>query len=508
MHRLQLSSCLRAARRLVLAGCLAGPAAQAQTPTPQTPLPAPLARTLQQAGIAPDAVSLLVWPVDAPAPRLAHGAAAPRPVASVMKLFTTGAALQTLGPAWTWSTEAALGGRLRPDGTLEGALYLRGQGDPALLQEQVGLMLARWRSAGLRTIAGDLVLDRGRFVTPPHDPDAFDGRGLRPYNAGPDALLLNHQSITLRILPDAARPGQLRAALSPTLEGVELSARLTPVAGTACGDWRAALTLRMEALPGWHHHGLNRWRVRLEGPYPLACGEQDWPVLWQGDGPGDFTTRLLAQAWQEAGGHLQGDIRAGTWPTGLPTWQRWTSPPLSVVVRDINKFSNNVMARQLFLTLAMSDANAGAEPPPATLEAARSRVGQIVREATADANGRSPCEGEALVLDNGSGLSRLERSSALCLGGWLRTVWHSPIMPELLASLPLTGVDGTARRWSGASGHAHIKTGSLDGVSAIAGYVDGQSGHRHIVVGIVQDPRSGAARPVLDALLDWARQDL
>jgi D-alanyl-D-alanine carboxypeptidase/D-alanyl-D-alanine-endopeptidase (penicillin-binding protein 4) len=80
-------------------------------------------------------------------------------------------------------------------------------------------------------------------------------------------------------------------------------------------------------------------------------------------------------------------------------------------------------------------------------------------------------------------------------------------MPDLVASLPLTGVDGTTRRWQGAAGYARVKTGSLSGVAAVAGYVDGESGRRHVVVGLVQHPGAAAARPVLDALLNWARQD-
>jgi D-alanyl-D-alanine carboxypeptidase/D-alanyl-D-alanine-endopeptidase (penicillin-binding protein 4) len=172
-----------------------------------------------------------------------------------------------------------------------------------------------------------------------------------------------------------------------------------------------------------------------------------------------------------------------------------------VVVRDINKFSNNVMARQLFLTMG------SLEPSGATLAQARTVVTQQVLAATQDATGSSPCDQGALVLDNGSGLSRQERSSAACLGRWIQALWASPVMPELLASLPVTGVDGTAKRMQSVAGRAHIKTGSLDGVAALAGVVDGDSGRRHVVVGVVNHPQADAARPLLEALVAWAMHD-
>ena len=463
----------------------------AQSPTHggSSSLPSPVTAALQAQGIPAEAVSLWVAPVDGGPPRLEHLSETLRPAASVMKLFTTGAALRTLGPAWTWQTDVTLTGTLRPDGTLTGSVHVRGSGDPSLRMEQVSLMLSRWRGAGLRHIQGDIVLDRTAFQLPAHDPWAFDGKGLRPYNAGPDALLLNHQAVTLHLMPDAARPGQVRVAMEPPLAGVTLDVEVAPDTRAGCGDWRAALDLQLSPAPGWPQHHLSPWRVHVRGPYPLSCGAQTWPVLWPGANGEDFAARLLTQTWWQLGGELDGQVRSGVWPAGAGVWQSWTSQPLAEVVRDINKFSNNVMARQLFLTLGGAEATA-----------------RTVREATST-NAPSPCGSAQLVLDNGSGLSRTEGSTALCLGQWLQALWASPAMPDLVASLPLTGVDGTTRRWQGAAGYARVKTGSLSGVAAVAGYVDGESGRRHVVVGLVQHPGAAAARPVLDALLNWARQD-
>jgi len=475
---------------------------------PTTALPPAIASALQTAGVPAEAVSLLVLPVDAGStatPRLAHQAQTVRQMASVMKLFTTGAALNTLGPAYVWRTDVALGGPLKPNGKLDGPLYLRGSGDPGLVLENVQLMMARWRGAGLKDIKGDLLIDRRAFDVPQHDPSAFDGQGLKPYNAGPDALLLNHQSVILHVMPDAARPGQVLVSMEPALDEVRLQARIQVKATGGCGDWREALSLDMRPASGWTQHGIRPWVLSVQGPYPAACGAKDWPVLWQGEGAGDYAARLLHATWRQLGGQLGGEIKAGDWPADAVVWQSWASAPLGQQVRDINKFSNNVMARQLFLSMALPDTSGTSGP--ATLDKARAVVSQVVRQATPDGNGHSACEGEALVLDNGSGLSRLERSSARCLGRWLQAVWASPTMPEFIASLPITGVDGTARKLQSVSGKAHIKTGSLDGVAALAGYVDGESGRRWVVVGVVNHPLADAARPALAALLGWVMKD-
>jgi D-alanyl-D-alanine carboxypeptidase/D-alanyl-D-alanine-endopeptidase (penicillin-binding protein 4) len=467
---------------------------------PGTDLPAPVAAALQAAGVPPEVVSMLVLPVDQGAARLDHEGQAIRQVASVMKLFTTGVALRSLGPAYTWHTDVALGGKLKPNGVLEGPLYIRGSGDPGLVMEKLQMMLTRWRAAGLKQIRGDIVIDRSAFNLQPFDPAAFDGQALKPYNAGPDAFLLNHQAISLRFAPDASKPGQVRVSMEPELDGVQLEAKVTPQAVGACGDWREAMTLRLVPDTMRTPASAGKWRIQLSGPYPASCGPRDWPMLWQGDVPGDHAARLLTSTWRQLGGKLSGRVQVGAWPDAAPAWQSWASPPLGEQVRDINKFSNNVMARQLFLTLAV-----GAEP--ATLERARQVVTQQVVDTTKDASGHSPCDAGALVLDNGSGLSRDERSSAACLGKWMQMMWASPVMPEWLASMPIAGLDGTAKRLTSVAGRAHIKTGSLDGVAALAGIVEGDSGRRYAVVGIINHPQADAARPALQALLGWAMKD-
>jgi D-alanyl-D-alanine carboxypeptidase/D-alanyl-D-alanine-endopeptidase (penicillin-binding protein 4) len=156
-------------------------------------------------------------------------------------------------------------------------------------------------------------------------------------------------------------------------------------------------------------------------------------------------------------------------------------------VRDINKFSNNVMAQQLFLKLGAGE-TAAAE--------------KNIRDWLAQKGLDFP----ELVIDNGSGLSRRNRIAADSLARLLLAAWASPVMPEFVASLPIAALDGTVRKkynGNGFAGQAHLKTGSLEGVRGIAGYLLDRQGRRHAVVFMVNHPQAGEAQPAFDALLEW-----
>ena len=111
------------------------------------------------------------------------------------------------------------------------------------------------------------------------------------------------------------------------------------------------------------------------------------------------------------------------------------------------------------------------------------------------------------MIDNGSGLSRETRVSAALLARLLQDAAASPLMPEMMASLPVSGVDGTMRRSQTLTGRAHLKTGSLRDVTAVAGYLLAPSGRRYVLVGIVNHPNAAAARPALEALIQWSAND-
>ena len=446
--------------------------------------PAPVRRALEQAGLPLDSVSLLVADPD-PGGRVwfSHRADVPMNPASVIKLVTSAAALDRLGPGHTWQTAVHTDGPVR-DGVLQGTLYLRGGGDPKLVSEKLWWLLQRVRGLGIERIAGDLVLDRSAFQLPPVDPGSFDGEPLRPYNASPDALLVNFKAQVFAFVPDAAA-GVARVHLMPPLAGVQVPAAV-PLSSGPCHDWRAA-------LQGDFSDPL---QPRFLGRFPQACGERLWPLAHPE--PDRFADRAVAGVWQAVGGQIDGTVRSGTVPTGALLRLTLESPPLAEVVRDVNKFSNNVMAQHLLLALAQPLGPAPTPAAPAATWPAAQAALQAWWQQRVGADVPPP------VVDNGSGLSRDTRISAQALGRLLQVAYASPMMPELMASLPASGLDGTLRRSPMGTGLAHLKTGSLRDVQALAGYVHGPRGQRRVLVALVNHPQARAARPALDALVQWA----
>ena len=445
-------------------------------------LPAAVAQALGGAGIPAAATAVWVREVDAVRPRLAVNARASLNPASTMKLLTTFAALDLLGPAYVWKTEAFANG-IQSGEVLNGDLHLKGGGDPKLTYDQFGRLLRQIRARGIREIRGDLVLDRSAFAIDATDPARFDAQPLRPYNVAPDALLLNFKSVRLQLIPDPAQR-TLTIAMEPTPTNLHLVNKLVLGNGNGCGEWRERL--RADVFS----HGPNT-RLVLTGVYPTICGEQRWNIAVQ-EHP-QFVLGVFQQLWAELGGSLAGGVREGPVPAEARAVGVLPSATLGEVVRDINKFSNNVMARQLFLTLGME---AGRRPAGAADAEAALR-------AWLDARGLGLPE---LVLENGAGLSRHERISAEGLGRVLAAAWRSSVMPELMASLPVTATDGTMKKrlkQNGVAGQAHIKTGSLEGVRSLAGYVLDRTGRRWIVVFFVNHANAGGAQAAQDALLQW-----
>jgi D-alanyl-D-alanine carboxypeptidase/D-alanyl-D-alanine-endopeptidase (penicillin-binding protein 4) len=248
-----------------------------------------------------------------------------------------------------------------------------------------------------------------------------------------------------------------------------------------CDDWRAALKADFT----------DPSRLRFTGAFPLACGERQWPLAYAD--PRSYNERLLLGLWREMGGTISGIVRDGTAPAAPPSFSL-VSPALAEVVRDINKYSNNVMAQQLFLTLAQTQRGVG------TPDGAR----EVVQQWLATRFGTAA---QGTVIDNGSGLSRESRTSALLLARLLQSRWAGPAMSELMSSLPVTGVDGTMQRTRANLGRAHLKSGSLRDVTGIAGYVLSNSGKRYVVVAIINHPQPHGARPALEALVQWTAAD-
>jgi serine-type D-Ala-D-Ala carboxypeptidase/endopeptidase (penicillin-binding protein 4) len=417
---------------------LAGAAAQARPRPPAGTAPTlqPVLRgLLAGSGLPAQAVGLCIQSVQAQAlPLAGHNADQLYQLASTAKVVTTLAALDLLGPRYRWRTAAFLMGPL-DDGHLDGDLLILGGGDALLRSEHLLAWFRQMQTDGLREVRGDILLDRMAFRLTPADLASTPTPGPdRPHHAWPDALMLDEGRQSLRVdLRAGARPQQ---ALAP-----------------------------------------------------------------------------LGALWREAGGRLRGRVVAApsvapstpraaadqpSWPTGPDGRVRQPfsvhrSEPLPLLVRDINKTSDNLAARNLMLSMAP-----GFPLKAATLPGARERVQAWLR---LQGLGRGD-----ILVDSGAGLSRLERGKPRALVHLLRRAWQGPQRDPFVQSLPVAGVDGTlAHRMTRgqATGRAFLKTGTLLDTRALAGYVLGRGGTVYALAALVNHEDAQRATPMLDQLVEW-----
>jgi len=415
-------------------------------------------------------------------PSLSVNADLPMNPASAIKTLTTFAALESLGPAFTWQTELYALGPIE-DGVLRGDLLMKGGGDPFLVEDQLRAMLKSLQRSGVEHITGNLVLDGSYFDASVEDAELIDNQNGRAHNTNPNAIIANFQAMTFFFYPHTNGQDVI-IHTDPRLPNVKISNRLRQV-NRSCGGYQRGISFNLNpADPS---------EVIFEGEFPSRCPRYQMvrEVL---DAP-DYTFGLFMELWTELGGQLDGDLRRGAVADDLEPIVIWNSVPMSDVIKSINKFSNNLMTRHLLLTL-------GAEilGSPATVEKGIQAVNNYLELKSLDSN--------QLLLTNGAGLSRDTRVTASLLNKVMQSAWTSPYMPEYVASLPLNGMDGTMRnraRGSKMSGRMHVKTGSLDEVSAVNGFVYSQSNRVFAVTGMVNHELAdrGPGTELLDALLIW-----
>ena len=443
-------------------------------------LPAEVAQALQQAGIPESHVAVLVQDLGNPLPLLAHGESISFNPASVMKLVTTLAALDSLGPAHTFKTRVYRDGPLL-DGVLHGNLIFQGGGDPALTLERFWLLLRELRHRGVREIRGDVLLETQYYQIDAIDPGAFDQAPLRPYNAQPSAMLVNFNLLNLR-LSAAGEVIGVRLEPTPAEQHLSLVNQLQRTDAPCNGARMGLISTKVDTS------------LILLGAYPSECGEQTMPLNLL---PPDATFgTIFNELWQSLGGELVGDVKPGVLEPSARSLLEFESPPLSHLVRDINKHSNNVMAKMLFLNLGATRFDA-----PATWEKGERAIRAWVSEA-----GLSMPE---LVLENGSGLSRIERISAASLAHMLSYAAMRPVYYEFAASLPAVGLEGTQKgrlNGSAAEGVAWLKSGSLNGARNLAGYLLGPNGSRRILIMLINHPKASAGAEAQAKMLNWSMQ--
>lgn len=452
----------------------------------RTILPESVERILAAHKMPVDSLSIFVQQIGEDTPSLAVNSDVPRNPASTIKLLTTYMALEDLGPDYRWKTEAYLGGKLR-DGLLDGDLYLKGYGDPYMVVERFWLFLRQMRQRGLLNIGGDLAIDNSYFDVPNADPGAFDGQTFRTYNVVPDALLVNFQAINFIFRPDSVT-NRVEVIAEPWPTNLEIRNEIQ-LADKSCGGFQRGITVRVADAPEQN-------KVTFAGRFARGCS--DYYLSRSVLQAPSYAYGVFNSLWQEMGSDLRGGVRIEKVPEDLDPFLTVDSPPLSEVVRSVNKWSNNVMARHIFLTMGVERFGA-----PATVDKGREAAYMYLSEDGLDF--------PELRLDNGSGLSRKTQISARSLGRVLLAADASLYRAEFVSSLPLSGLDGTLRRRfrnEGLTGRMHLKTGRLTDVFAMAGYLRSRSDNQYVVVTIqnYDDAHRGPGEEIQSALLRWVYQ--
>lgn len=471
---------LRSIRTLALASLLVPFATPLHAAPINTALPAKIQQALKTNKLGNDALSLVTIPLDGPGTQTVYNADVSVNPASTMKVITTYAALEILGPTYQWRTEFYSDGPLK-DGVLHGNLYLKGGGDPKLNMEKLWLLMRDLRANGVVQVTGDLVLDRSRFVHP--QLPAFNDDGgdeNKPFLVGPDSLLVNLKA--LRFIA-RAEGGRVNVSFDPPIETIRLDNRVKVKPAGQCPAWPDIRYNPVTQADG-------TTSLVASGEMVEGCSAQSYLALL--DHPA-YAAGAVRAIWKELGGSILGKDRLGDVPKNGQLLARAFSPDLVEIIRDINKYSNNTMAQQLFLSIGAQFRN---EADGDDSKAAQ----RVIRAWMA----RKGITASHLVMENGSGLSRQERVSAREMATLLQAAWQSPYAPEFMSSLPLAAMDGTMRkrlRNSPLAGQAHIKTGTLNTVRAIAGFTRDINGRNWAVVAILNDPRPWGASSILDQVL-------
>jgi serine-type D-Ala-D-Ala carboxypeptidase/endopeptidase (penicillin-binding protein 4) len=448
----------------------------------QAELPVTVSTALKKAGIPQQNVAIYVQAVESNTAILSHNADKSMNPASVMKLVTTNAALDLLTPAYRWKTEVYRDSDV-VKGALQGSLIIKGYGDPSFKAQEFWRMLMTLQQTGIKEITGDLIIDKSYFAQSVGDRRTFDDETWRAYNAEPSAFLVNGRNTSFKF---NATETSVNINQEFELDEIHIVNNMKLMQG-ACGDWRSRFGYTVKPSSS----GVV---VTFNGNYSPDCGERYLELSVFDDEKYAFYT--FRKLWAELDGKFSGQLKIQSTPSNAVKVLEQLSDPLGYVVRDINKWSNNLMARQLLLTLAAEKYGA-----PATEESGAAALKAWITD--------RGTKFDELVVENGSGLSRIERISAEHLGKMLVSTYNSPVMPELMASLPILALDGTVKKRlndSQSNGQAHLKTGSLDSVSAIAGYVLDANHHRHVLVMLVNHPKASLSKNAQDALIEWVHQ--
>jgi D-alanyl-D-alanine carboxypeptidase/D-alanyl-D-alanine-endopeptidase (penicillin-binding protein 4) len=486
-------------------GCIYGLSAKAKD-NPVNPIPRAIANSLERNQIPLSAISISVTEIEPGKPGKHQGKSIlgwresePMNPASTMKVLTTLAGLDILGPQYRWRTKIFTDGVIR-QGTLQGNLYLQGSGDPKLIPEELAKLMKDIQALGIQKIDGNLFFDRSAYAASVMEHNTIDGESLRAYNVPPDPLLYAFRTLSFQ-LGKSRTADFIDISYTPILSQLKVVNQMQLV-NRSCDNWKNNIRFNLD--PENVASTDQVITAQFSGSFPSACKGVNFNVVALD--ANTFLTQGFAAAWELAGGAwVKPPVgKDGTVPLAARPLLQFEGIPLADDVQDINKYSNNVMARQLLLTLALEKMG-----KPAT-----TTNGELVIQSWLKQNGLLF---NGLVIENGSGLSRNEAISSEQMNQLLLKARNLAVSEVFYNSLPIAGTDGTMRNRLMTQlrkflnlkkkPEVRIKTGSLADVRAISGYVVSKSGRMYAVTSFINHPNAWKGLEAHDQLLSWLLGD-
>nr|WP_315044042.1 D-alanyl-D-alanine carboxypeptidase/D-alanyl-D-alanine-endopeptidase [uncultured Moraxella sp.] len=461
-------------------------------------LPVPIAERIATANLDPNAVSIVIRPIGEPS-LVSFNANTPRMPASTQKVIPTFIALETLGKDFIWQTKLYQQGFVWKD-TLYGNIIIKASGDPKLGAERLADLLKMVKNLGINHVDGDVVIDNRLFHNVQFDNQAFDNKGLRPYNASPNGLLLNFGTINIQLKKQQNADKQTVFAVQSSPNLSQFSPQnFVNTDKKPCPSNQKDLPIDLSVDTLTFHENLSD--KCQDGEYWLSYPNAD-----------EYIYRFVSAEWQKIMPDFTGKIIFPEHITPPKKWQFWrykfapkllgyiNSAPLDEQIRDINHYSNNVMTEQVALSLPIYADKQAVSDYPKTFDFIKNWWQKNLKTSTPPTISRASglCR-DCLILPNS-------------MADFLGFAFVHKDFDTFKQSLSLAGETGTMKdlryrqKSNSAIGKAWIKTGTLENVTSMAGYVQGDSGRWYVVVGMINSPKvmyDPKAKAILDEMLDW-----
>ncbi|MCZ6675715.1 MAG: D-alanyl-D-alanine carboxypeptidase/D-alanyl-D-alanine-endopeptidase [Candidatus Poribacteria bacterium] len=411
--------------------------------------------------------------------------------ASTMKLVTAATALVKLKPDYRFQTTLYID-RFEASGVL-GNIYLKGRGDPVFTGADLEKLVDKLVGMGVKSVQGDIVVDETDFDTIRRGKGwMWDDGPFGGYFSHLSALTINHNSVLVRMSPGRGIGDSVQASIEPATEYMTIINEAT----TVDSPEDARLDIERQSKP------IEANILTIRGS--MKMGEAEKRLRVDVVDPALYCGTLLKEILAQKGVSLQGTVRHGELPNDVTEIANHISPPLSRIVWEMNKSSDNLTAELLLKTIG-----AQMEGTPGTAEKGRQAINEFLNEIGLDTTG--------YVFADGSGVSRYNLVTASMLTALLVYMFRNfAVMPEYLASLPIAGVDGTLKwrmKEMRAARVLRAKTGTMRGVTTLAGYTMTGDGER-LAFAVLMSHYTGSANPrralqdgIGDVLTQFSRKE-